>query len=140
MTERGFARIERIQDILPGDLVAINYKPEANNLDCTTGHLMIARSPATAIALSPPLMPDTIQWELEVIDCTNKGHGTSDSRYLGPGIYRKGIGKGFIRLYTLENGKIAGYTWRTHESSKLYLEDSRPLAIGRVDESEEICD
>ena len=47
--QRGFKQIQRIEDVRPGDIIAIRYPPDAEN----SGHIMlIAAPPRAAAALS----------------------------------------------------------------------------------------
>src|SRR5436190_1462800 len=48
--ENGFKKIAKIQDLRPGDIIAIKYPPGDEN----TGHVMLAVSPAKAHAASKP--------------------------------------------------------------------------------------
>ena len=80
----------------------------------------------------PPLVPNTIQWAATVIDCTGRGHGLQDTRYLKNGKFHSGIGRGVIRLYTNSEGEIVGFAWSFLPKEKFYDTKVRPIVIGRL--------
>ncbi len=128
-SEDRFQHITRIRDVQPGDVIAIKYPPGGEN----TGHVMLAAEPATARKASTPVIDGTEQWELPIIDSTRSGHGKSDSRHLGDGKYRDGLGRGVIRLYVSADETICGYTWSTSAVSKYRDIESNELAVGRIE-------
>lgn len=126
--EQYFERVRHIQDVAPGDFIAVTYPLGFDD----TGHIMVVHSKPIQRVATPPLISERNQWDVEVIDCTKKGHGLHDSRRIGKGVYRPGIGKGFIRLYTTRAGDITGYTWSTSSTSIYNSNNEHPLAIGRL--------
>lgn len=123
--QRGFERIHQIDEVQPGDIIALKYETGNEN----TGHVMIVQE-------KPKPMKDSLnelavqKWEVRIIDSTGSGHGNKDSRYLGSSKYRDGVGEGSFCLFT-SDGKISGYSWSTFSNSKYYEMSQRPLTIGR---------
>jgi hypothetical protein len=98
-----FIEITQVDDIVPGDVIAIAYYPEYQS---PSGHLMIVRDFPQSHS-SSPIVAGTLQWTIAVVDSSSSYHGTGDTRYDHPG----GIGEGVFRLYTNADGTVAGYTW-----------------------------
>jgi len=124
----GFTNILNIHDVLPGDLISYKLPPGSKNF----GHVMIVDEKPTQHKSEPPLVPDTTQWAVTVIDCTGRGHGLQDTRYLGDGKFHSGIGRGVIRLYASSEGELVGFAWSFLPKEKFYDTKSRPLVIGRL--------
>lgn len=124
----GFTRIDNVRQILPGDLVAMEYLPWAGDAGHDTGHILLVNAiPQQRGALSGSGLQ---QWSVEVIDCSH-GHGKKDTRFR-LGKYWPGIGKGFFALYSKPSGQLVGYSWTTASRSVFYGENKRPLAVGRL--------
>ncbi|MBI4469270.1 MAG: HYR domain-containing protein [Acidobacteria bacterium] len=117
--ENRFTLIDNVNDILPGDIIAIKY-PDGSDDDSgdseritgVTGHVMlVAEWPTfystTACPESPE--PGTEQYTVKVIDSSSSYHGDFDTRRSNPG----GLGLGVFRLYVRGSGEIVGYTWST---------------------------
>jgi hypothetical protein len=126
--QKRFVSIVNVNEIQAGDIVAIKY-PRGS---AVTGHMMIANATATRRASSLPLVNGTYQYELKVIDSSQSGHGTTDTRLKADGSYVQGAGIGVFRLYTDTKGVIVGHTWSTHSKSQYYDIKSRPIIIGRI--------
>jgi hypothetical protein len=131
VNQRGFIRFTNIDDVQPGDMIAILY-PE-NQDKGNTGHLMLVIGLPVKLSLNRPIVKDFEQWAVTIIDSTATAHGQSDDRYLGKGKSRAGVGQGTIRLYVNANGKIMGYVWSTDPDYKFYGSFTHPLAIARLD-------
>lgn len=125
-----FQRIFRIADVQPGDILAIWYPPGAPDPGHDTGHVAVIDAVPDAMQAKRPFISNTRQWKLTVIDSSG-GHGIDDTRYLGNGKHRRGLGKGAMRLYTDQEGNLVGYTWSLGNESVYHPNDERPLAIGR---------
>jgi hypothetical protein len=126
---KGFTKVDKVQDIQPGDILAIRYPAGADD----TGHvLLVSRAPLRRAA-SAPLEAGADQWELQVIDCTRSGHGKTDTRYKPDGTFTGGVGAGTFRLYTDKAGKFAGHTWSTAAKSEYRSQRDRPIVAGRFD-------
>lgn len=125
VTEKFFRRIHRLKDCLPGDVVAMKY-PKGND---NTGHVMlVAERPKKRVA-SAPLVEETEQWDLKIIDCTTSPHG-SDSRKKEAGS-RGGLGTGLFRIYTNADGEPVGYTWGPGPKSEYRAMKDRLIVVGR---------
>lgn len=126
--QNGFIEIDNINDIQPGDIIAIKYP--AGSL--VTGHMSIANSPAVIRSPSPPTVAGSNQYEIQIIDSSQTGHGPNDTRLTVNGTYHSGAGIGFLRLYADSTGTIVGYTWSTFNKSIFYSQQARPIAVGRL--------
>lgn len=128
--EIGFKRVVRVSDISPGDIVTINYlnSPKASVM----GHIMIIDSVPARMNSKPPVISNTEQWEVEILDSAEGPHGTEDTRYSGfLRTNRSGIGRGKIRLYTDKQGLIVGYAKSTEVTASFVPVEKSPIEIGR---------
>jgi hypothetical protein len=127
---KGFTQIQHVQDILPGDLLAVKYLNRADN----TGHVMLAAERPLKISPKEPLISGTHQWTIAVIDSSESGHGPTDTRHArGPGGKdHDGVGEGVLRVYTDGEGQIAGFAWSTVATSKFKDPTDEHLVIGRL--------
>lgn len=131
---RRFANIEKVENVQAGDILAIayvkNYKGKA------TGHVMLAAGKSQSMAARGPVIAETTQWEVPVIDSAINGHGPQDTRVARAedGAKNTGVGKGVLRVYADREGKVAGYTWSSTSGDKgsFYAQEDRPLVIGRL--------
>jgi hypothetical protein len=115
----GFLRLQTIDELRPGDIIAIVYYPEYQS---PTGHVMIVQA-LPQPNVSTPIIAGTSQWTVSVIDSSDSYHGTTDTRYAHPG----GIGRGIFRLYANPDRTIAGHTWSLLGTS---LSNYHPQATG----------
>ena len=128
-SKNGFARIDRISGVRPGDIIAIKYPPDADN----SGHVMIvSEKPHRRTKDTEPVVAETEQWEIAVIDSSELGHGKTDTRRRTDGSFGQGVGKGIFRLYCDRQGRFTGYSWSTFPNSEYHDQNDRPLAIGRL--------
>ena len=127
----GFRRIDTVEAIRPGDLLAIKYLVRTDN----TGHIMIAAGAPQRIDSRPPIVDGTTQYTVEVIDSSQTGHGPTDTRYKGGagGKDHDGLGRGVFRLYVGDGGKIAGFSWSTFKGSEFKTPDAEHLVVGRLE-------
>jgi hypothetical protein len=136
MAQKGFTRIEKISQVLPGDLIVFKYKPGKTG-DNSTGHVMLVVAKPKKHPASDEIIKHTTQWEVPIMDETRSGHGETDSRYKGKNkgkrVYPPGLGTGSLRLYTHKDGTMEGYSWSLDRSSKHYDTQEVPLVIGRLD-------
>ena len=121
-----FTKISKIQDIKPGDILAVKYIQGDGT--GATGHTMIAVMKPKAIAATAPFVSGTTQYEALVLDSSSTPHGSDDSRV---GTSGQGAGKGFLRLYANSSGEIAGYTWSKQDAT-FHGPNQRPLVVGRI--------
>ena len=126
--QNGFSIVSNVNDIQPGDIIAIKYLSGST----ATGHMMIAKTAATLRTATLPIIAGTTQYALQIIDSSQTGHGPTDSRLNEDGTYAPGAGIGILRLYTNSAGVVVGYTWSTYNNSQFYDATTRPLLIGRL--------
>ncbi len=124
----GFQGYTNIKDARAGDVIAIKFPKLMDD----TGHIMLITETAQEMEASEPIVEGMKQWKIKIIDETTGGHGTSDSRYEG-GKFRGGIGTGYFRIYTDNDGEIKGYCWSPEKGSKYQQADIRKVIIGRID-------
>lgn len=126
--QNGFTIVGNINSIQPGDIIAIKY-PSGSTV---TGHTMMANGPATLRSSTSPFITGTVQYEIQVIDSSQSGHGPTDTRLMEDGTYSPGAGIGIFRLYTSSTGVIKGYTWSTYNNSQYYDLKTRPIIVGQL--------
>lgn len=131
VSENGFTAIRELRHVRPGDVIAISYAtdPDAE----TSGHIALVDRLPVLRSATAPLIPDTQQYAIAIIDSAKSGHGKSDTRKTDDG-YISGVGQGVMRLYTDAEGRIVGYTWSLYSNSLYYDQDTRALAIGRLND------
>jgi hypothetical protein len=125
----GLKQIAKLQDAKAGDVLAVKYPPGLAD----TGHIMLVCEPAKEITPKAPLVAGTRQWDVTVIDSSKSGHGPTDTRKLPDGTFGKGAGRGVLRIYTTDNGEIAGYCWSDSSKSAFEPQSERNMVIGRLD-------
>ncbi len=128
--QKGFQLIPHVQDMQPGDFLAVKYLSRTDN----TGHVMLAADRPVKISPQEPVVPGTTQWKVTVIDSSESGHGPTDTRHKR-GINGKdhdGLGEGVLRLYTDAQGGVVGFTWSTLASSEIKKPTDENLLIGRL--------
>ncbi len=128
--EAGFTNITNLKDAQPGDILAVKYLPRREN----TGHVMLLDGTPKKMAPAKTIIDKTEQWEVPIIDSTMSAHGPTDSRFgKGPdGKDQDGLGQGTLRIYTREDGTIAGFSWSTQPASRFNKPDDEHIAIGRL--------
>jgi hypothetical protein len=128
--ERGFAAIPTLEDVRPGDILAVDYP--AGSKGNNTGHVMLVASAPRQRTASMPIVEGTVQWEVPVIDESESGHGSTDSRHRPDHTSSDGLGRGVLRIYTDRQGRVAGYSWSTQKVSKFVSQTSHNMVIGRI--------
>jgi hypothetical protein len=158
--QKDFIQIKKITEVKSGDIIAIKYiRHKDSKIKSNTGHLMLVVEPPKKRKSTQPIVENTIQWELTIIDQSYLGHGLKDSRrkldrlkvsshreknnildnkenphYTTNKYFHGGLGMGIIRIYAnAENDDIIGYTWSTLKKSCYSSADEKPIAIGRLD-------
>lgn len=140
-----FKRIDKIQDVEPGDVIAIRYPADdPENAANNTGHTLLVIAKPQPREATEKIMDKTKQWEVTVIDQSCTGHGKNDTRHdkagqqttpsqCAAGDDAHGLGKGIFRIYATEEGEVAGYTWSTWKGSHFHEQDcdGRHLVFGR---------
>lgn len=127
-TKDHFNQISAVTNITRGDIIAIKYPSTSSN----TGHIMLVASAPVLRTSTLPLVSNTKQYEVSVMDASSSGHGSLDTRYISPGNFNDGIGRGIFRLYTNSQGAIVGYSWSTYSTSDYFSQSARPLLVGRL--------
>jgi hypothetical protein len=143
-----FRQISNIGDVRPGDVLAINYTDRSGS-----GHLVIIEgSPVELATPIRPLVPDTTQYALPIIDSTSTAHGcatdtpTADTRWVptdprrpcAGGSTDGGAGRGTLRLYATSRdlpdaGAITGHSWSLATGATYHPQSGvRPHVIGRL--------
>ncbi len=126
--QRGFKEITSVEEFRAGDIIAIKYPPGSEN----SGHIMLILSAPNKRKATEPIVKNTTQYEIEILDSSQSGHGLDDSRKLDSGKYHDGLGKGIYRLFSNANGLVIGHTWSVQSNSKYYEMNVRHLVVGRL--------
>lgn len=128
--ERGFTQLRRVSDLRPGDLIAIKYLVRKDN----TGHIMLVAEKPQKMEEKKPFVDGTSQWQVEVIDSSMSGHGTTDTRHKkgDDGKDHDGLGRGICRIYTFKDGTVAGFAWSTLNASEFKGPDDEHVVLGRL--------
>lgn len=113
---RGWRRLTRVQELLPGDIVVWLQPPGSDTSN--TGHVMIVRE----APVSNPARPT--EYLVRVIDSSMSGHA-SDTRSATD----TGLGSGTIGLLTDGSGLPVGYRW----SGGLYSDVTANIELGRLE-------
>jgi hypothetical protein len=127
---RGFTRLDGIAELRPGDLIAIKYLTRHDN----TGHIMLVVDTPKRMSATPPYVEGTAQWSVAVIDSSESGHGTTDTRHKrgADGRDHDGLGRGVFRLYADARGQVAGFSWSTTKASRFVAPQDEHLVLGRL--------
>lgn len=128
MAENRFKRVTHIQDLLPGDILAVKDLTGAKN----RSHVMVAVGIAEERKSTAPLIENSRQWTITIIDSTTSPHGKQDTRHQPDNKFRQGIGKGIFRVYTDLSEHIIGFTWSESSSSVYHNVSTRPIVVGRL--------
>jgi hypothetical protein len=138
--QAGFKRIQSIDDVRPGDLLAhAMLKVEDQMQTGTTGHVMLINSRPKLIAARKPVVAGTRQFEVSIIDSNEEHLGDDDSRLANPAKKVTGLGRATLRIYGDANGELVGWA-RTFANSDRFFSYNprfpsdtklRKAAIGR---------
>ncbi|HEY2760673.1 MAG TPA: hypothetical protein VGI75_08015 [Pirellulales bacterium] len=132
--QKSFQRIEHVQNLLPGDFLAVKYFARKDD----TGHVMlVAGRPLRLPEVKEPVIEGTMQWEVPVIDSSKSGHGTTDTRHKkgADGKDHDGVGEGILRVYSDAAGDVAGFSWSSQSVSKFEPPNEEELVMGRFEVS-----
>jgi len=126
----GFTEVKTVGNVRPGDIIAVKYLHRKDN----TGHVMLVAELPQRMKAKKPIMEGTEQWEITVIDSSQSGHGSTDTRHHQgkDGKDHDGLGQGVLRLYTDKQGHIAGFAWSTLGASKFAEPTEEHVVIGRL--------
>jgi hypothetical protein len=103
-------RIERVQDLEPGDMIA--WLRPADVVTKNTGHVMIVRERPVRDEQHPDV------WGVQIIDSTAVPHGKGDSRK-ARGL--TGLGTGEVLLIVDDSGVPIGYRWSRGTKATLHM-------------------
>jgi hypothetical protein len=137
-----FQPVGRVADLLPGDLIAIDYQ---NGQTTDTGHVVMVRrvvGPYTAPQSSLEF-PGETQYAVEVVDCTSGPHGTfggtnyaafPDTRIIDAANEKAGAGYGHMMFYASSaTGAFTRYRWSVNSSAaNTFTVAQRLIAAVRV--------
>ncbi len=129
MAGKGFMAVGKITEVRPGDVIAIKFPPGGDS----TGHVMIVAEAPRKVAPTKPVVPETEQWLVTILDETTSGHGPADTRRNPDKTFRGGLGQGVFRFYTGPDGVPCGYAWSALPGSAFQSGAERKIAIGRLD-------
>ncbi len=128
----GIQKVETIDAAKPGDLFMFMC-----NDSCTTsegpalGHITIVDVAPKRKDPTPPLIENTLQWVVTVIDSADGPHGREDTRWRAQGEAKvTGVGRGKYRVYTDMAGVPVGYT-NGPAAPKFHSAKERPIGMGR---------
>jgi hypothetical protein len=126
----GFDRISTVDQIVPGDILAISY-PDGAVTDAS-GHIAIVQSAAIPRVSTAPVISRTSQFEIWVADSSRATHGPLDTRLNLDGTSGTGAGFGVMRLYADNARRVVGHTWSTYSGSVYHDQSSYHVVIGRL--------
>jgi hypothetical protein len=139
-SEKGFKRIKSINDIRPGDVLAIELlNAEDKNEAGVTGHVALINSSPRKIPSRKPVVEGTSQFEVSLIDSNQEPSGEDDTRVIDSSNKIQGLGRGTVRLYADSDGEVVGFA-RTFKNSNRFFSYTprfpsdtklRKAAIGR---------
>jgi hypothetical protein len=132
-----FTPVTSITQVAAGDVLVID------TTGSYSGHTAIVKEPAIPIASINPLIANTSQWALPIIDSTTAVHGCStaypDSRFTPSapgscaGTFAAGPGTAFMRIYAdLTSGALVAYSWSVTNGGPAYTAATRPFVIAKL--------
>jgi hypothetical protein len=131
VAENNFKQIHNINDIQPGDLIALKYSDRSEHED-NTGHCMLVAKTPQRCTPGPVIEPSAEQYEVTVIDCSKSPHGKTDTRFLNDGTEYAGLGKGIFRLYADRKGSITAYSWSRGRPKPDFDPYANAVVVGRL--------
>jgi hypothetical protein len=132
--ERGemFDKVERIQDVKPGDLFMWKY---LKNFDPVFhGHIVIIDTvPCLIKPQHAPIAANFLQWEVWIIDSSPYAASPDDTRYIQGEPLKKttGAGRGRIYIYTDKSGVIKGRAYAFDNTRVFWHEDDFHMVMAR---------
>lgn len=119
--EAGFKRIEKIETIRPGDVLAHSMLNAADQRNSgRTGHVLLVNSQPKLIASRKPVVASTRQFEVSIIDSSDDYSGDDDTRLADAAHKITGLGRATIRLYADEKGEVVGWARRFAKSDRFF--------------------
>ncbi|XVV11254.1 LamG domain-containing protein [Actinoplanes sp. CA-131856] len=137
-----FRRVQRVVDLRPGDLVAIDYDPGREGPgQLNSGHIVMVRE-VKGENPNGPVIAGARQYAVEVVDCTADPHGVygkatyapyPDTRMVDDVSNFQGAGIGHMMFYADAAGLFAGYRWSANSGGdNTFPVVERPIAAARV--------
>jgi hypothetical protein len=124
--EGGFTRIRKVEDLRPGDVLAhAMLNIEDRRKTGSTGHVFLINGHPKQIASRRPVVEETRQFEVSIIDSNEAYTGDDDSRLIDPANKVKGLGKGTIRLYADSGGELVGWATTFKTTTRFFSYDPR---------------
>lgn len=124
--EGAFTRITKVQDLKPGDVLAhAMLNVEDKKKTGSTGHVFLINGHPKQVAPRKPVVEETRQFEVSIIDSNEAYTGDDDSRLSDPSNKVKGLGKGTIRLYADTNGELVGWATTFKTSTRFFSYNPR---------------
>jgi hypothetical protein len=134
-----FRIVTRVADLLPGDLIAINYVADTGS---GTGHLVIVRRRKGVYTGTMTFAGET-QYPVEVVDCTSDPHGMygrgdyvafPDTRLPAATVEYDGGGYGHMMFYADDaTGVFSRYRWSVNTGpARTHTTAGRPITAVRV--------
>lgn len=128
--EKQFKQIKTVPELRPGDIL-LWMKSKEDGAHLEPGHVLFVDSVAKKIKNRAPIVENSDQYEIRLIDVSQLAKSTDDPRYVsdkaeraanfakgkmrgtGPSSSRRGIGTGSIRLYADKDGVLQGVAFNT---------------------------
>ena len=128
----GMQKVETIEAAKPGDLFLFMCNDSCNTSEGPAlGHITIVDVAPKRKEPTPPLIENTLQWVVTVIDAADGPHGREDTRWRAQGEPKAtGVGRGKYRVYTDMAGIPVGYT-NGPAAPKFHSAKERPIGMGR---------
>lgn len=128
----GLQKVETLEAAKPGDLFMFICNDSCNSSEGTAlGHITIVDVAPKRKEPTPPLIENTVQWTVTVIDSADGAHSRDDTRWRPQGEPKvTGVGRGTYRVYTDMAGVPVGYT-NGPNHPKFHDVKERPIGIGR---------
>lgn len=137
-----FQRIRKVADLLPGDLIAVDYQGTVEN---NTGHIVMVREVKGVFSGVADFSGET-QYAVEVVDCTAEPHGVygltnypkyPDTRMVSTveGENFQGVGIGHMMFYASDTtGEFSRYRWSVNssKSTNTWPVSDRPVSAARI--------
>ncbi|WP_241741087.1 hypothetical protein [Streptomyces sp. L2] len=138
-----FRRVEKVTDLRPGDLIAIDYNGQVPD---NTGHIVMVREVKGTFSGTADFSGET-QYAVEIVDCTSDPHGVyglttyatyPDTRMVSDvdGDNFQGAGIGHMMFYASDaTGEFSRYRWSVNTSkttAQTLTVADRPIAAARV--------
>jgi hypothetical protein len=128
----GLQKVATLNEVKPGDLFMFFCTTGCNTSEGPAlGHITIVDEAPKQKEPSAPLIDNTLQWVVTIIDSADGPHGKNDTRWRPQGEPKvNGVGRGSYRVYTDLQGVPVGYTNGVNAPKFLNITE-RPIGVGR---------